>query len=251
MRSRNIKPSFFLNEELAECGEAAMLLFSGLWCMADRDGKLEDRPARIKAAIMPYFNHNCNELLDSLNKRGFIYRYEVDDKRYLIIPKFKQHQFPHHRENGSVIPDPKGGCEKPRACLGLDQGKPGTSPSDSLNLIPESVTLLRQSAARDFLFDAIVNVTHADPSLNGSQIGRVCSDLRRADPPYTADEVLAIPRALMAQGMTFPVTLGMVVKYIPWVRNPPPKSGRGAKPNTDSRAAFRAAKEKQNAAKLV
>jgi len=46
-RSRNIKPGFFRNEMLAECSPLARLLFAGLWCLADRFGRLEDRPKRI------------------------------------------------------------------------------------------------------------------------------------------------------------------------------------------------------------
>ena len=48
-RARNIKPGFFANENLAECDPLARLLFAGLWCLADREGRLEDRPKRIAA----------------------------------------------------------------------------------------------------------------------------------------------------------------------------------------------------------
>ncbi len=52
MRARGIKPAFFKNEELAELGTVAQLLFIGLWCLADREGRLEDRPKRIGAEVM-------------------------------------------------------------------------------------------------------------------------------------------------------------------------------------------------------
>jgi len=32
----------------------ARLLYPGLWMLADREGRLEDRPLRIKAEILPY-----------------------------------------------------------------------------------------------------------------------------------------------------------------------------------------------------
>ena len=47
-RARNIKPGFFLNEELGVLPPLVRILFAGLWCIADRDGRLEDRPKRIK-----------------------------------------------------------------------------------------------------------------------------------------------------------------------------------------------------------
>ena len=47
-RARNIKPGFFKNEFLAEMPCEVRLLFIGLWTLADREGRLEDRPKRIK-----------------------------------------------------------------------------------------------------------------------------------------------------------------------------------------------------------
>lgn len=37
-RARNIKPSFFKNEDLADLNPFDRLLFIGLWCLADREG---------------------------------------------------------------------------------------------------------------------------------------------------------------------------------------------------------------------
>lgn len=48
-RARNIKPAFFMNDELAEIDPLGRLLFIGLWTIADREGRLEDRPARHKS----------------------------------------------------------------------------------------------------------------------------------------------------------------------------------------------------------
>ena len=47
-RSRNIKPSIMANEELAELEPLSRLLFIYLWMLADKAGRLEDRPKRIK-----------------------------------------------------------------------------------------------------------------------------------------------------------------------------------------------------------
>lgn len=53
-RSRNIKPAFFFNEQLAEVAPLGRLLFIGLWTIADREGRLEDRPRKIKAEVLAY-----------------------------------------------------------------------------------------------------------------------------------------------------------------------------------------------------
>ena len=60
-RTRNIKPGFFRNEDLAELGAYAMLLYAGLWTIADREGRLEDRPKRIKVDVLPYFDQPVDE----------------------------------------------------------------------------------------------------------------------------------------------------------------------------------------------
>lgn len=107
-RSRNIKPGFFMNDELAEIEPLGRLLFAGLWCIADREGRLEDRPRRIKAEVMPYDNCDINGLLDQLAGRGFITRYKVDGERYIQVVNFAKHQNPHYKEVPSEIPAPEG-----------------------------------------------------------------------------------------------------------------------------------------------
>lgn len=107
-RTRNIKPGFFKNEELAELGFPAMLLFAGLWTLADRDGRLEDRPKRIKAEIFPYNKVDIEDLLAKLDAHQFIKRYEVEGERYIAVPKWLQHQHPNKKESSSTIPAPNG-----------------------------------------------------------------------------------------------------------------------------------------------
>lgn len=110
MRARNIKPGFFKSEGLASCSFQARLLFIGLWCIADREGRLEDRPARIKAELFPYDNVNVEKLLDELASKkdcdgtpSFIVRYG-EQKKYIQILHFLSHQHPHLKESESQIP---------------------------------------------------------------------------------------------------------------------------------------------------
>lgn len=105
-RSRNIKPGFFTNEYLAELQPFARLAFVGLWTIADREGRLEDRPKKIKAEILPYDDCDMDKILDELAnaKEKFVIRYEVDGSKYIQIANFKKHQNPHIKETPSVIP---------------------------------------------------------------------------------------------------------------------------------------------------
>jgi hypothetical protein len=106
MRLRTLKPGFFTNDELAEIPPLGRLLFAGLWCMADRAGRLEDRPKKIKAQILPYDDCKIEALLDALAKRGFIVRYAHEGAPYLQITNFLKHQNPHVKEAESTIPAP-------------------------------------------------------------------------------------------------------------------------------------------------
>lgn len=110
MRARNLKPQFFLNEELATIDPLGRILFEGLWCMADRRGRLEDRPRRIKAGILPYDAVDVDKYLDALQSKKFILRYQVDEGRFIQICNFEKHQYPHVREPESTIPAPDKHC---------------------------------------------------------------------------------------------------------------------------------------------
>ena len=103
-RTRSLKPQFFKNDLLAECQPLARLLFSGLWCMADAEGRLEYRPLRVKAEVLPYDHCDVDQLVDELEQRGFVRRYTVDDVTILVIPKFLDHQRPHPKEPTESFP---------------------------------------------------------------------------------------------------------------------------------------------------
>ena len=134
-RSRNIKPGFFKNETLAECSPLARLLFAGLWCLADRAGRLEDRPKRIRAEVLPYDDGNVDDMLAELQEAGFILRYVAAEQRFIQVESFTKHQNPHCREPESTIPAP----DEHRACTVQEQREHRTGPADSLNLIPDSL----------------------------------------------------------------------------------------------------------------
>lgn len=159
-RARNLKPGFFTNEDLAECSPWARLCFAGLWTLADREGRLEDRPKRIKGQLFAFDSVEVEPLLAELEKHHFILRYQARDGRGLIqVVEFSKHQNPHHREPESDLPPPQspgpwchGKNQKPKASGPCDepkaQGQPeastprvdiarGQSRADSGTLIPE------------------------------------------------------------------------------------------------------------------
>jgi hypothetical protein len=105
-RIRSIKPGFFTNDALAEVHPLGRLLFSGLWCHADRAGRLEDRPRKLKAEVLPYDDCDIDALLNDLAARGFVVRYQAGGVRYLQVVNFDKHQTPNIKEIDSTIPAP-------------------------------------------------------------------------------------------------------------------------------------------------
>jgi uncharacterized phage protein (TIGR02220 family) len=103
-RARNIKPGFFLNDLLVEQPLSNRLLFVGLWTIADKAGRLEDRPKKIKMCVFPADDIDIESGLSALHKAGFIVRYSVGDIAYIQVVNWDKHQSPHHTEKDSVIP---------------------------------------------------------------------------------------------------------------------------------------------------
>jgi hypothetical protein len=145
MRARNLKPGFFKNEELAQINALGRILFEGLWCLADRKGRLEDRPQRIKIEILPYDDCNINDLLVILNEKKFITRYSVNGNKYIEINAFLKHQTPHWQEKDSIIPALNPIQDKPKRKPKTILDKPKCNPSDSFNLTPDSFNLTPDS----------------------------------------------------------------------------------------------------------
>jgi len=205
MRSRDIKPGFFLNEYLAACSPHARLLFIGLWMLADREGRLEDRPKQIEAAIFPYEEVNIEELLSELENvpgdHPFIQRYQVNGKRYIQVVNFAKHQNPHRNEKESVIPPlaekddemDDNAREMDRATREMDRATPEISratPADILT--PDSLT--PDSLTPDILI--------ADSLKEASPNGEAQTPLRT--PPHPGEQERAKKRPQPEEVLSFP-----------------------------------------------
>jgi len=123
-RARLLKPGFFKNEELARLSPYHRLCFAGLWLLADREGRLEDRPERIKAELFPYEDAitvpAVHRILHDLAVSRLIVRYGIKGGarrvfRYIAVPTFLDHQSPHIREPKSEIPAPPARPRAPRS----------------------------------------------------------------------------------------------------------------------------------------
>lgn len=154
-RARNIKPGFFKNEDLAECSPWARLCFAGLWTLADREGRLEDRPKRIKGELFAFDSVEVDPLLNELQGRGFLVRYQNQDGMFIQISKFSAHQTPHYSEKASVI--------KPPAILDVAADEEGLTPSFVLESSEKVVPMKRVSQPPDSLIPDSLNPSTSQP----------------------------------------------------------------------------------------
>ena len=139
-RARNIKPGFFKNEILGVADPLYSLLFEGLWVLADRSGRLEDRPLRIKGEVFPYRDGlNVDAMLNWLESNGFIRRYTAQGKKCILVLEFVKHQNPHKNETESELPAPSDELTQPEE-IGTVTEIIGSTRADSLSsdsLIPD------------------------------------------------------------------------------------------------------------------
>jgi len=134
-RARNIKPGFFTNDQLVELSFETRLLFIGLWTLADKAGRLEDRPKKIKMELFPADSIDVAPMLADLAKAGFISRYTVGEVACIVVNNWDKHQAPHHTERASTLPQPIVNGEVPVNSRSDLRG----NPPDSGFLIPDSL----------------------------------------------------------------------------------------------------------------
>jgi hypothetical protein len=139
-RIRSLKPDFFKDDDLCIHPPWIRILYAGLWVQADREGRLEDRPVKLKAEIFPYDNFDLEKGLSLLCQpkkyspahEPFIVRYSVGNEKYIQIIKFHKHQTPHYTEKPSLIPPYSGGT--PGVLLELPGGERDDQEQETINL---------------------------------------------------------------------------------------------------------------------
>ena len=96
-RIRTVKPSFLRHEKLCDLesenpGQYVMMVFMGLWMLADSKGRFEYKPRSMKLDILPFIDYSIQQTLDILEEAEFIRTYTVDKNKYGVIPTFSEHQ---------------------------------------------------------------------------------------------------------------------------------------------------------------
>lgn len=183
------------------------------------DSPTDERPEKYVTSIESISDPQSGQKADGIRTESGL---ESGQKADGIRPTFIPDTFP------DPNPDPKSSAahskETPK---GTSAKQPSAKPET-----PAKSTTPKPTRPRDDLFDAVAKVTASDPRTSGSHIGRVCKALRDSDPPYTPEEIYQwaemVTTASWWKGGR--PGLGMMEKYIGWVRdkNPPGPGNNGA-----------------------
>lgn len=111
-RIRTIKPSFFTSLTITALSFRCRLGFVGLWTHVDDAGRCVYEPRLIRAAIFPLDDTvSVADVADdvaSMIAAGLVTLYEVNDRKYLQINGFAEHQHI-NRARKSELPAPDAG----------------------------------------------------------------------------------------------------------------------------------------------
>lgn len=109
LKARTISPDFWMDEFVMSCEPSARLLLLGIWALADREGRLEDKPRLIKGLVLPFDDDiDINDLLRQLLKHRLITRYEIDGQQLIWCNDFHKWQKKLRNQVPSVLPPPPG-----------------------------------------------------------------------------------------------------------------------------------------------
>ena len=186
-RARNIKPAIMVNEDLASLPPLTRLLFIYLWMLADREGRLEDRPNRIAVQALPYDRSaDVEAMLDTLCNEGFIQRYEAAGVKVIHIVSFPKHQTPHGTEKDSDLPDQNG------KLWVHERGKNGYT-TGSVSLKDAPVTDVKQSSNDSLTVKEHPDLLIPDSLIPDSLIPNTSPSAKKAKPvapAYSAEAAL-------------------------------------------------------------
>jgi hypothetical protein len=108
-RARNIKPGFFESDDPAKVGYPQRLLWIAMWTLADKEGRLEYRPTRLKKYAFgfdPATVEDVAQWAHDLHDAGLICLYPVGSVEVIQCVNFLKHQRPHYKDPESEFPPP-------------------------------------------------------------------------------------------------------------------------------------------------
>jgi len=159
-RIRTVKPEFFTSESVLAVSPLARLFFIGLWCEADRDGRLKWKPKTLKFRYLPGDSVNIEKLCSELESEKMIVTYTIDGIDYCEIPSFSSHQVINNREKESILPSRDNDASTTRES-GRKEGKEGKEGKGTTRFTPPSLEqVIQYNIERKNFVDANKFINH-------------------------------------------------------------------------------------------
>lgn len=179
-RIRTIKPEFFRDEKLQDIQAEnpqlhPMLVFVGLWTVADKNGVFEWLPRTLKLDILPFLDYDLSASLALLERFSLISRFSHDGRDYGVVVNFTKHQRINGKEavSESKFPNPSQGSireapeKQPESQEGKGIGKGREEERNGLNPVTEE----------SFTLDAAVSYVLVEAGLAGKKIRDVVHEV--------------------------------------------------------------------------
>jgi hypothetical protein len=187
MRIRTVKPEFFLSSKIRSLEYETRLLFVGLWCFADDEGRFEEEPDVIKGLIFPSDAVNIRDNLRILERKKLIRRYVVAKKAYYLIPGWKEHQY----INKPSRPRTPAPIRRPRRTKKNTPATTGALPEHYLRKGKEQTGTERKSVNLSSHSTAVSGESCADDPADGQTDGEFPQALENLLPSATIRKLLA------------------------------------------------------------
>jgi hypothetical protein len=159
-RIRTVKPEFFTSESVLAVSPLARLFFIGLWCEADRDGRLKWKPKTLKFRYLPGDSVNIEKLCLELESEKMIITYTIDVVDYCEIPSFTSHQVINNREKESILPSRDSDASTTRES-GRKEGKEGKERKGTTRFTPPTLEqVIQYNIERKNFVDANKFINH-------------------------------------------------------------------------------------------
>lgn len=124
-RIRTIKPEFFTSDDVCALSPLARLLYIGLWCEADREGRMVWAPRAFKRRYLPEDDCDIEAVCEELRDAGLVVTY---GDTLAHVPTFSKHQHVNPREAVSTLSSPDdhaSGTRNDASVTRREEGKEG------------------------------------------------------------------------------------------------------------------------------
>jgi hypothetical protein len=187
-----VRPEFFTDVKMSQLSPLARLLYVGLWCYADDEGRGEYLPKLIEGSVFPHCQVDVRALLAELIELGRVRTYEVDGQQYFYIPRFEDYQKPNRKyesklpkppvsieDSADTLPTQRASTADAHAVVGVGVG---VGVGEGVGVVAQIPTSARK---RDEVWDAMADVFGEPETTTARSLrGKLVKSLKAAGATY-------------------------------------------------------------------